>query len=211
MEKHSEIAIRGSVAARYPPEYSVIAATPDDSEESYRDLARIVKKGEIIGLIAMRPEPDNPDWNTLRESSVIQMVAEKRLPVEDIDTVELTVEDIPEVLELVTVTEPGPFAERTVELGRYIGIRRDGRLVAMAGERFRMNGYSEISAVCTLPEYRGRGYARALSSILVNVILDQGDIPYLHVSPKNTPAIRLYESLGFTKRRDVPGWVLMRA
>jgi predicted GNAT family acetyltransferase len=136
------------------------------------------------------------------------MVAEKHLPVKDMEIVDLSVEDIPEVLELVKITQPGPFAERTVELGRYIGIRSDNRLVAMAGERFRMNGHSERAR--TLPEYRGNGYARELSSVLVNAILDQGDVPYLHVSPNNTVAISLYEKLGFKKRRDVPGWVMMR-
>ena len=158
----------------------------------------------------MRPKPENLNWKILRGSSVIQMVGEKRLPVKDIDTVKLTVDNIPEMFELVFITQSGSFAERTVELGRYIGIRQDDRLVAMAGERFKVNGYTEISAVCTLPDYRERGYATALSSILVNTILDQGDIPYLHVSPKNESAVQLYEGLGFKKRRDVPGWVLMR-
>ena len=208
--KHSDIALNGKISARYPTEYHAIAATPDGSEEAFHDLATIVKKGEIIGLIAKRPDSGNPDWKILMESLVHQMVCEKQLPETDVEYVELSVKDIPEVLELVSITKPGPFAQRTVELGRYIGIRKDGKLVAMAGERFKVEGYTEISAVCTLPEYRGKGYATALSSVLVNTIFEQGDIPFLHVSVKNTPAIRLYEGLGFTKRRDVPGWALMR-
>ena len=208
--KHSDIAIMGKLSARYPPEYHAIAATPDGSEEAFRDLATIVEKGEIIGLIAKRPKPGNPDWKILQESMVIQMVGGKRLPEIDIDYVELNAKDIPEVLELVSITKPGPFSQRTVELGRYIGIREDGKLVAMAGERFKVDGYTEISAVCTLPEYRGRGYATALSGVLVNAILDEGDTPYLHVSVKNPSAISLYEKLGFTRRKEVPGWALMR-
>ena len=208
--KHSDIALNGKISARYPTEYHAIAATPNGSEEAFHDLATIVKKGEIIGLIAKRPDSGNPDWKILMESLVHQMVCEKQLPETDVEYVELSVKDIPEVLELVSITKPGPFAQRTVELGRYIGIRKDGELVAMAGERFKVEGYTEISAVCTLPEYRGKGYATALSSVLVNTIFEQGDIPFLHVSVKNTPAIRLYEGLGFTKRRDVPGWALMR-
>jgi len=200
----------GKLSARYPPEYHAIAATQDGSEEAFRDLATIVEKGEIIGLIAKRPKPGNPDWKILQESLVIQMIGGKRLPETDIYYVELTAADIPEVLELVSITKPGPFSQRTVELGRYIGIREDGKLVAMAGERFKVDGYTEISAVCTLPEYREKGYATALSGVLVNAILDQGDIPYLHVSVKNTPAIRLYEKLGFKRRREIPGWALMR-
>jgi predicted GNAT family acetyltransferase len=208
--KHSDLAIRGKISARYQPEYQAMAATLDGSEEAFRDLATIVKKGEIIGLIAKRPKPGNPDWKILQESLVIQMVGGERLPETDIDYVELSTKDIPEVLELVSITKPGPFFPRTVELGRYIGIREDGKLVAMAGERFKVDGYTEISAICTLPDYRGRGYATALSSVLVNAILDGGDIPYLHVSVKNTSAIRLYEKLGFTRRKEVPGWALMR-
>ena len=210
MEKHMDIAIKGELSARYPPEYSVIATTIDSSEEAFKDLAKIVNKGEVIGLIAKRPAKDSPEWKELRESTVIQMTIDERLPVKGLDIVELEIKDIPDVVGLVEATKPGPFAKRTVELGRYIGIRSEEKLVAMAGERFRMNGYSEISAVCVLPEYRGKGYAKELSSILVNAILDQGDIPYLHVSPLNTAAVALYEKLGFTKRRDVPGWVMMR-
>ena len=210
LEKHMDIAVRGELSARYPPDYSVIATTVDGSPEAFQDLAKIVNKGEVIGLIAKKPPKESTEWKELRESTVIQMTMNERLPVKGLEIVELGVEDIPEVVGIVETTKPGPFAKRTVELGRYIGIRVDGKLVAMAGERFRMNGYSEISAVCVLPEYRGKGYAKELSSVLVNYILDQGDVPYLHVSPLNTAAVALYEKLGFKKRRDVPGWVMMR-
>jgi hypothetical protein len=95
----------GKISARYPPEFHAIAATPDGSEEAFRDLATIVKKGEIIGLIAKRPKPGNPDWKILQESLVIQMVGGKRLPETDIEYVELSAKDIPEVLELVSITK----------------------------------------------------------------------------------------------------------
>lgn len=104
---------------------------------------------------------------------------------------------------LVAHTKPGPFGPRTVELGRYLGIRRNGRLVAMAGERLRPTGWTEISAVCTDPEWRGRGFARDLVLGLSASITAAGDRPFLHVVESNVAALRLYEQLGFTMRRSV--------
>jgi ribosomal protein S18 acetylase RimI-like enzyme len=112
-------------------------------------------------------------------------------------------DDVPAMLDLVRRTEPGPFRPRTIDLGRYLGIHRDGVLVAMAGERLRPPGWTEISAVCTDPVYRGQGLATRLVRAVAAGILDRGDTPFLHTSAANTTAIRLYESLGFTLRRNL--------
>ena len=104
---------------------------------------------------------------------------------------------------LIELNRPGPFFERTIQLGHYVGIRQNGELVAMAGERFCMTGYHEISAVCTHPAYESRGYARRLVTTLVNENWQNGIVPFLHVAPANSRAIRLYERLGFEARREM--------
>jgi predicted GNAT family acetyltransferase len=117
--------------------------------------------------------------------------------------VRLTVADVGDMLELVGLAQPGPFLERTVELGAYLGIRRQGRLVAMAGERFHPPGYSEISAVATHPDHRRQGLAELLVGAAATAIAERGDTPFLHASAGNTNAIRLYESMGFAVRRTL--------
>ncbi len=114
------------------------------------------------------------------------------------------------MLDLVGRTEPGPFLGRTIELGRYIGIRSDGELVAMAGERFRFQGWTEISAVCTAPELRGHGLASRLIATLLADIDERSERVFLHVLASNTAAIRLYEELGFRVRRERTIAVLAR-
>jgi predicted GNAT family acetyltransferase len=108
--------------------------------------------------------------------------------------------DVPEMLDLVARTRPGPFLPRTVELGRYLGIRRGGALVAMAGERLHPPGWSEISAVCTDPAHRGQGLASRLVRAVVALIRERGELPFLHAAADNTNALRLYESMGFRLR-----------
>ena len=109
---------------------------------------------------------------------------------------------VDDMLDLVQSTRPGPFRRRTIELGTYLGIRRDGTLIAMAGERMHPPGWSEISAVCTDPEFRGEGLASRVMLAVVEVIRRRGDLPFLHAAADNTSAIRLYENLGFTHRRE---------
>ncbi len=110
--------------------------------------------------------------------------------------------DVPEILDLVAATEPGPFLKRTVELGDYLGIRRDSALVAMAGERLRFDGWTEISGVCTLASHRGQGLASQLVGALIAGMQQRSQRPFLHVLRSNTSAIRLYEELGFRARRS---------
>ncbi len=142
------------------------------------------------------------DWTISLQLPGVQMVATEALSGEpDPEAVLLQKHDVPEMLDLVRRTEPGPFGVRTIEMGRYLGIRRDGRLVAMAGERLRPPGFTEISAVCTAAEVRGQGLAGRLVLAVAHGIRERGDIPFLHAAAANTSAIRLYEHLGFTLRR----------
>jgi predicted GNAT family acetyltransferase len=125
-------------------------------------------------------------------------------------SVKLSETDIPEVLALVAATQPGPFGPRTIELGEYLGLRRGGALVAMVGERLRLGGFTEISAVCVDPAYRGQGFAATLVRSLVASIVARAETPFLHVFSSNRQAIALYRKLGFTLRREMHLLVLGR-
>ena len=132
------------------------------------------------------------------------------LIVKAYDFIELGEADVAEMVELATLTKPGPFDTRTREMGTYLGIRKDGKLVAMAGERLKLPGYTEISAVCTHPEHLGHGYAGFLMTILAERIRGRGETPILHVRAENTRAVQLYERLGF-KRRLLSYFAVFRA
>jgi predicted GNAT family acetyltransferase len=129
------------------------------------------------------------------------MLRGQRVPHRAIER--LTAADVPAMVALATLTRPGPFALRTPCLGEFWGIKEGGVLIAMAGERLKHQGHTEVSGVCTHPSARGRGLAKALSAHVAQRILDRGESPYLHAYAQNKPAIRLYESLGFRLRCEM--------
>jgi predicted GNAT family acetyltransferase len=129
---------------------------------------------------------------------LVQFVAPDSFGAEEPEAVVLGPDDLPEMIALTALTEPGPFRSRTIECGRYLGVRRDGELIAMAGERYQLPGYIEISAVCTHPDFRGEGLATRLIRAVAAGIEAAGARPFLHTGATNTNAIRLYERLGFT-------------
>ena len=131
----------------------------------------------------------------------MQLVDVSLVKEPDPEAIRLTAADVPEILDLVDRTQPGPFRPRTIELGTYLGIRRNGALVAMAGERLHPPGWTEISAVCTDPAYRGQGLATRLVSAVGAGIADRGDRVLLHAAARNVTAIRLYLAIGFQLRR----------
>jgi predicted GNAT family acetyltransferase len=118
----------------------------------------------------------------------------------DGDLVRLSPDDVPDMLELVAQTKPGPFQPRTIDMGSYVGLREQGRLIAMAGERLHPPGWTEISAVCTAPEHRGRGLATRLMQAVAYGIRERGETPFLHVASVNSGAIKLYEAMGYAPR-----------
>jgi ribosomal protein S18 acetylase RimI-like enzyme len=199
-------------ARRYPPDVGPFCAVPDDPDtEHFAALRALVSPGGVALLF--RGEVDVPNgWDVLATIHGVQMIWPSDSPFEDDDPriVTLNKEDVDEMMSLTARTKPGPFAPRTVELGTYLGVRIDGQLVAMAGQRARTNDHVEISAVCTDPMFAGQGLGRALMNAQIHVILDEGMTPMLHTSADNDRAIALYEYLGFTHRRDVGG-VVMRA
>jgi ribosomal protein S18 acetylase RimI-like enzyme len=200
---HATLAEGSGGARRYRPEYTIFAALDDDTDDdSWHALTRIAGPGDATFLL--RGAEPRAGWRLLRSFPVHQMVLD-RAPDDDgrPDTAgvePLDESDAARMAALVATTEPGPWAARTHELGTFVGVRVDGRIVAMAGQRMRLPDAIEISAVCTDPEFRGRGLARAAVTAVVTHTVDAGCLPFLHVHGDNTTAIRLYEDLGFRTR-----------
>jgi ribosomal protein S18 acetylase RimI-like enzyme len=191
--------IRGR-AVRYPADVAPFLALPREPlTQDWVDAAHLVAPGTYVAV--QRPEGQTPDqWKVVREFDVLQMVEHHVGDIDDREAVVLGRADVPEILELVRETDPGPFLDRTIELGSYVGIRRSGALIAMAGERFHFDGWREISAVCTAPTHRGQGLASRLVSALSCSIHGRSERAFLHVLGTNSTAIGLYEQLGFRAR-----------
>jgi predicted GNAT family acetyltransferase len=199
------------LARRFKPDINRFAATPDESDESLCALASLVAPGDDVVYLAQVPRiAIPPGLQCVKEAQGVQMVATRRLEV-DADAQLLDDADADDMLQLATLTEPGPFLARTHTMGRFVGVRIDGRLAAMAGERMRFPGHVEVSGVCTHPDFRGRGLARRLSAAVTAEIQRRGDLPFLHAWATNAAAIALYESLGYVLRTTVNIAVLKRA
>lgn len=198
---HAHFAERRGRILRYPVDVSPWLALPDEPDaQDWADLAALAGPGAEIGLPGFRGElPEG--WDLTFDIEGVQLVDEGMETAPEPTAVRLGPADVPEILDLVERTRPGPFLPRTVELGTYLGIRRDGRLIALAGERLHPPGWTEISAVCTDPAYRGEGLATRLIRAVGHGIRERGETPFLHTGAGNTNAIRLYESLGFRLRR----------
>ncbi|WP_329181455.1 GNAT family N-acetyltransferase [Streptomyces sp. NBC_01477] len=197
---HRHLAEIVGSAARYLSGVSPFVAIADAADpRSWADLATLVGPGNSFALAGAPTLPDG--WSTGQSGQGVQLVATSLRHAADPEAQRLGPADVPEMLDLVARAQPGPFLPRTVEMGAYYGIRRGGRLIAMAGERLRPPGWTEISAVCTDEEHRGQGLATRLVRHVAAGIRDRGDTPFLHAAAVNTNAIRLYESIGFTLRR----------
>ncbi|MCU0274750.1 MAG: GNAT family N-acetyltransferase [Acidimicrobiales bacterium] len=185
-------------ARRYHPDVSVFAAVDPDSDGSA--LADLLDPGEVVFLVG---QPAPPGTEDLGGGDGHQMVLDAVAPQVrcDDEVVELGARDADEMAALVAAARPGPWRPRTWELGTYLGIRRGGELVAMAGERFRMPGWTEISAVSTAESVRRQGLASVLVSEVARRIQTRGDTPCLHVATTNLTALPVYEKLGFRERR----------
>ncbi|GGV87406.1 GNAT family N-acetyltransferase [Streptomyces massasporeus] len=200
---HARFAERLGRAARYPADVYDFAALAEPTDlAAWADLRELVGPGTVVRL---KPVDDVPSgWDVVGGGQGVQLVDTALRSEPAPEAVRLGPDDVPEILDLVAHTRPGPFLKRTVELGTYLGIRHQGRLIAMAGERIRPPGWTEISAVCTHPEHRGRGLGTRLVRAVAAGIRARGDLPFLHAAAGNTQAIRLYESIGFTLRRRSP-------
>ena len=197
---HSRFAQTRGRALRYRPDIApFFALPPDPSPEDWVDAGHLVTPGTPAAVLHTGLETP-AQWTTVREFEVLQMIGEKAVGIDDPEAIALGGNDVPEMLELARATNPGPFLEKTIELGGYLGIRQAGVLIAMAGERIHIDGWRELSAVCTAPTHRGHGLASRLISALCAGIHRRSERPFLHVLSSNTNAIRLYEQLGFDVR-----------
>jgi ribosomal protein S18 acetylase RimI-like enzyme len=198
---HARFAQVSGRVRRYPVDVAPFLGLPSPpSAQDWRDAAELVAPGVYVA--ARLGGGEAPDaWEVVQTFDLVQMIGEDVAGVDCAEAIQLGAADVPEMLELVAQTEPGPFLARTIELGDYLGIRRDGALVAMAGERFHLDGWTEISAVCTRSDHRGQGLASQLTGALIAGIQQRSERAFLHVLATNTGAIRLYEGLGFRVRQ----------
>jgi predicted GNAT family acetyltransferase len=210
---HACLSEGNELARRFLPDVNFFASSRDETPESIEALALLVKPEETVFVLQVPKIVVPPGLREVKTARGVQMVATRRVTHEgtDSDIRMLTETDAPEMLELATLTEPGPFLPRTHVMGAFFGIRIDGRLAAMAGERMRFPGYTEVSGVCTHPDFRGRGLARRLSTTVAARIEARGERPFLHAWKSNHAAISLYEALGFEFRTEVHVSVLRRS
>lgn len=209
---HAHLALGDGLARRYPAEIGPLSGMPAQTDAGYAALRPLAgRNGQsgngMVGLFLQEAPRPPAGWALVRELLLDQMVAERPELVRSslrggVEMRELTAADAPAMVELAELTEPGPFRLRTIELGIFFGVLDGGRLLAMAGERLRVPGFVEVSGVCTHPDARGRGYARLLMSRVMEEILREGRMPFLHTRADNESAIRIYRSLGFTRRRS---------
>jgi predicted GNAT family acetyltransferase len=201
----------GALAKRYLRDVNLFATAADESAPALAALDALVRPGEEVVVAQVADIPVPCGLAVIQAAKVVQMVLAGSPPQaggEDIRT--LTDADAAEMLALATLTRPGPFLSRTHVMGHFRGIRIDGRLAAMAGERMRLPGHVEVSGVCTHPDFRGRGLARRLSAVVAAGIADRGDTPFLHAWTTNAAAISLYHTLGFRIRAELNVTVLAR-
>lgn len=201
---HREIAELNGQAGRYPFAMSPIAGLEHYTPEAFEQMQALVEKDDAVGLVTAEEYEVPAGWDQLGHIDCYQMVCATPPAAPELQPVQLRLSDVPAMVELATATEPGPFRAGTIGMGRYYGLKTpDGRLMSMAGERMRMDGLTEVSAVCTWPEFRGRGLAAALVSFVAAQIGAEGRTPFLHVKTENAGARSVYEKLGFRVRREI--------
>lgn len=206
---HAGLALGSRLARRYPPAIGPLSGLADSSDAAWSDLRTLAGPGGIIVLFLPEPPKPRTGWTLVREGPLTQMLclepqssSPPPLPA-DATMRRLSAADAPAMLALAELTEPGPFRDRTHELGLFYGIFHNDCLVSMAGQRTRMPGFVEVSAVCTHPDARGRGYARTLMLAVMDEIHRTGNKPFLHAWADNHSAIRVYRDLGYTHRHTL--------
>lgn len=210
---HAPLAQGDALAKRFLRDVNIFASPRDDSPAALAALTALVGPGETVLLLQVPKITIPAGLVPAREAKGVQMIAPSGTPFQNggDDIAPLGDPDAPEMLALARLTEPGPFVSRTHLMGAFLGIRVGGRLAAMAGERMRFPGHTEVSGVCTHPDFRGRGFARRLSAAVAHRIQARGDQAFLHAWKSNRAAISLYEGLGFALRTEVNVAALKRA
>jgi ribosomal protein S18 acetylase RimI-like enzyme len=209
--RQQALAEGGALARRFPVAITPFADMADMSEESFAALGALLSGPEIAVLFTPDPVAVPAGFKVLLAETGEQMIgtpAECTIP--GVEIVTLGIADVPEMIALAELTKPGPFYSRTHELGVFLGIRVDGQLVAMTGERMKPADYTEMTAVCVHPDHRGRGYGQLLLGAVARQIVARGEIPFLHVFTSNTSAIALYRRQGMEIRRQLHVTVLQK-
>ena len=207
--RQSQFAACFDQARRFVPEVGPLAGFAKPTKRGYESLAGLLRVGTTVAVFLENPYEPRSGWVHAGGAPLLQMICDNGVSQhatekpQGLQFAELGNADSPEMLELTGLTKPGPFSTRTHELGTYLGIRVDGKLVAMTGERLKVPGFTEVSAVCTHPDHLGRGYAGALMTEVMLRIRERGETPCLHVRQDNVRAIELYKRLGFRERRVV--------
>jgi predicted GNAT family acetyltransferase len=197
---------------RYPAEMTPFADMPDLSVENFAALAAMMTPADIAVLFTPEAVTVPAELKIVLAETGEQMIGTPvETPTNGVDIVTLGVDDVAAMMELTALTRPGPFSARTHELGTFLGIRVDGQLVAMAGERMKPAQYTEMTAVCVHPSHRGRGYGQMLLGAVARQIVSRGEIPFLHVFTSNHSAIALYRRQGMEIRRRFHVTVLKKA
>ncbi len=210
--RHHTLALREGGVARYPADFAPFLGVADADVEVGDALAALVAPDESVLLLGIAPRRVPDGWRLEAFADLAQMTCTRPLEVIDgPEVIELSGIHRDDVLALTALVYPHYFRTRTMELGRYFGIYQDGRLAAMIGERLGTETTREASAICTHPDFNGRGYARRLTAMLANDLLARGHVPFLHVSHENRRALQLYEQIGYRHRRDIGFWSLRRA
>jgi ribosomal protein S18 acetylase RimI-like enzyme len=209
--RHRDIAMCTTEVARFPADYAPFLGVAHAGVNSSDVFSSLLAPGESVYLLGVAPTLNN-DWQMKAFRPLAQMICEAPLEVIDgPEIIPLSDEHRTDVLDLTSRIYPHYFRTRTMELGRYFGIYQSGKLAAMIGERLGADAHQEISAVCTDPDFNGRGYARRLLAFLSNDNLQRNRQPFLHVSHENNRALSLYEAMGYRIRRDIPFWSLCQA
>ncbi len=210
--RHEAFAEGGDLARRYRPSIVPFAATASDDEESLRALGRLLPPLESAVIVQADEISLPAGVLAMSTATLVQMIAGQPMQaVSDERVHRLTQDDAGEMLALASLTKPGPFTLEALSLGEFWGVKIGGRLAAMAGERMKQPGFTELSGVCSHPDFRGAGLGRLLSLFVAGRIAARGEVPYLHAYASNVAATKLYESIGFRLRSSMNMAVIQRA
>ena len=205
---NKDIAIKNDDVGCYLPEIAPFAGMKNFNDANLKKLYEFIPAGRSVAISSLnKMDHDEGRWKLIQPMDITQMVYEHSVNIFTTKNSQLIVplsdEHVPQMIELTALTRPGPFLQQTIRFKNYFGIFVDGRLAAMTGQRMHPKPYMEVSAVCTHPDFRGLGYAKALMLHVMKIILDNSFTPFLHVLSNNSNAIELYKTIGFRTRKQI--------